>query len=573
MVKILRINTRERTFTLEEAGDYAGLGGRALTSRIVNREVPADCHPLSAENKLIFAPGVLTGTKASSSGRISVGAKSPLTGGIKESNSGGVVSRKLAKLNLAAIVLEDKPERDAPFMVVRVDKDGVTIEDAPAVGKGNYEYAKELDAKYGGSATCALIGPAGEQCLKSSTIQFTDMEGRPARSAGRGGMGAVMGSKRVKAVIVDDSGAGNVEYSDPDAFTKASKRWAEIIREHAITSQALPTYGTAVLVNIINEAGALPTKNFREGRFDRAADVSGEKLHEIIEARGGKTREGCHVGCAIQCSQQYLDEKGEYVTSGFEYETLWAMGPNTTISDMDDIARLDRACDDMGLDTIEMGNTIAMAMEGGLIPWGDGPAALKLIEAVGEYGYLGKLVGNGTTYMADAYGVDRIPVVKNQALPAYDPRAVKGIGVTYSTTPQGADHTAGYAVCQNVLSCGGDVDPHSKEGQVELSKTLQIATNAVDSAGFCLFVAFAVLDTEDALQVIADMVAAKAGVNFTPDDIMALGKQVLDDEVDFNRRAGFSEVDDQLPRFFRKQLPPHNVTWDFEYQEMQAVKA
>ena len=569
---ILRINTRTRTHAFEKPGAYAGLGGRALTSRVIRSEVPADCHPLSGENKLVIAPGTLTGTTAATSGRISVGAKSPLTGGIKESNSGGIVSQKLAKLGIQGIILEDKPEQDAPFMVIRVSKDGVTIEDAPATGSmGIYDYAKILDEKYG-KAACAVIGAAGEMCLKASTIQFTDMAGRPARSAGRGGMGAVMGSKRVKAIIVDDAGAPGVTYADKDAFVKAGKRWAEILRTHPITSQGLPGFGTAILINIINEAGALPTQNFRTGRFDRASQVSGEKMVELIEKRGGKAKEGCHVGCAIQCSQMFVDEKGEYVTSGFEYETLWAMGPNLLIDDMDTLALLDRHCDEYGVDTIEMGNALAMYMEAGVIPWGDGKAALEMLKKIGARDPLGRILGNGATYVADAFGVDRIPVVKNQSLPAYDPRAVKGVGVTYATSPQGGDHTAGYAVCQNVLSCGGTVAPHSKEGQAELSKNLQIATAAIDSTGFCLFVAFAVLDTADALQTICDLISAKYGQTVTPNDVVALGTQILTDEQEFNKAAGFTKVHDQLPRWFRQKLPPHDVTWDFSAEELQAAK-
>ena len=573
MSKILRINTRERTFGFEEMGDYAGLGGRALTSKMVGTEVPPDCHPLSAFNKMVIAPGILSGTMAANSGRISVGAKSPLTGGIKESNSGGVVSQKLAKVGIAAVVLEDKPEKDAPFMVVKIDKDGVSIQDAPGdVYMDNYPYAKVLDEMFGGKACVALAGPAGCRGLKASTIQFTDPEGRPARSAGRGGLGAVMGSKKVKAIVVDDKGAEGIQYADKEAFKAANKKWVEIIKGHPVTSQGLPAYGTAILVNIINEAGALPTKNFREGRYEFAGDVSGEVMAANIEKRGGKVKEGCHPGCIIQCSQCYNDKDGKYLTSGFEYETLWAMGPNCLVHDLDLIATMDRTCDEKGVDTIEMGNAMAMAMEGGYIEWGDGPAALEMLQKVGSADPVGHILGNGTTSTADAFGVDRIPVVKNQALPAYDPRAVKGVGVTYATNPMGGDHTAGYAVCQNVLKVGGDIDALGREGQIEVSKGLQIATAAVDSAGFCLFVAFAVLDSAESLGVIADMLTARFGQKFTVEDILGLGETVLREEFGFNKRAGFTEKDDQLPRWFKEQLPPHNVTWDFTTEELQAAK-
>ncbi len=221
-----------------------------------------------------------------------------------------------------------------------------------------------------------------------------------------------------------------------------------------------------------------------------------------------------------------------------------------------------------------MGNAVTMAMDGGLIPWGDGKAALELLKRVGDAGdALGRIIGNGTAYTAEAYAVDRVPVVKRQSLPAYDPRSVKGVGVTYATTTMGADHTAGYAVCQNILGVGGEVDPRSKEGQLETSKNLQIATAAVDSTGLCLFVAFAVLDTEDALQVICDLVTAKTGHVLTPEDVVALGVSTLKDEILFNKNAGFSPEDDQLPDFFKNEpCAPHNTVWDFTVEELQTAK-
>jgi aldehyde:ferredoxin oxidoreductase len=268
----------------------------------------------------------------------------------------------------------------------------------------------------------------------------------------------------------------------------------------------------------------------------------------------------------------YNDENGRFLTTGFEYETVWGFGAGLTVDNLDDIAAMDRICDEAGMDTIELANTMAMAMEAGIIPWGDGKAALAELNKVGTSDPLGRIYGNGTGFTAQAFGVDRVPTVKNQALPAYDPRAVKGVGVTYATTPMGADHTAGYGVCQNVLKCGGDVDGHKKEGNVEISKNLQIATAALDSLGLCLMVAFAILDDPRGVPCIAKMVSGLIGREFTPDDMIGMGVACLQDELDFNRRAGFSEADDQLPPFFREALPPHNVTWEFTAQELQAAK-
>ncbi len=577
MARILRINTRQKTYSYEELGDYAGLGGRALTSRMVLKEVPPTCNPIGPDNKLVMATGLLAGTIAANSGRISLGAKSPLTGGIKESNSGGMVALKMARLDLLAVVLEDKPAKDEPLCTIKITKDGVSFEDASDLeGVGTYAASEKLLQEYGKKTGLMLIGPAGETCRLVASIQFTDPRRHPTRAAGRGGLGAVMGSKRVKAIVFDDKGGSGSGYADKEAFREASRRWAQILREHPVTGQGLPGFGTAILVNIINEAGALPTKNFREGRFQNVAGITGEKMVEFMKERGGRVKEGCHPGCMIQCSQAYHDKDGDYLTSGFEYETIWAFGSNSMIDDIDAIAQMDRLCDDLGLDTIDMGNAIAMAMDGGVIPWGDAQAAIDLLKRIYDKDDpLGKIMGNGTAFAGEAFGVERIPVVKRQALPAYDPRSVKGVGVTYATTPMGADHTAGYAVCQNILKVGGDVDPlETSDANIEASRNLQIATAAVDATGLCLFVAFAVLDTEDSLDVIAKMISAKYGIDFKASDVAPVGIGILKDEYAFNEAAGFTKAHDQLPEFFSKEtLAPHHTRWEYSTEELQQAKA
>ncbi len=567
---ILRINTKDKDYTFEEpSSDFAGLGGRALTSKIVLEEVPARCHPLSQFNKLIFAPGLLAGSPAASSGRLSAGAKSPLTGGIKESNSGGLIAQKLAKLGINAIVLEDKPE-DNEYSIIIIKKDSVQILSAKEyVGKGTYEVMELLWAKYGKNTGVMCIGQAGEQCLKVACINQADMNGRPGRAMGRGGLGAVMGSKKIKAIVVDDSGAPRVAIKDSDAFKAANKRWVQMLKDHPVSGEGLPALGTAVLVNVVNEAGGFPTKNFRDGRFEYAKDISGEKIAELIQERGGVTTEGCHPGCTIKCSNVYHDKDGKVLTTGFEYETIWAMGAHTLIKDIDDIAMLDRLCDDYGIDTIETGVALGVAMEGGMLEWGDGKAAIELLKKVGTKSYEGKILGSGAKFVGDALGVDRIPVVKNQALPAYDPRVVKGVGVTYATSPMGADHTAGYGVTANLLGVGGNISGLEKAGNVELSQGLQIATAALDAAGLCIFVAFAVIDNEDGVQTIVNMLNAQYGLSLTCDDVVALGKSILSNEKEFNKKAGFSKLDDQLPAMFDEKLPPHDKTWGFTIDELQ----
>ena len=569
MGKILRINTKDKSFKFEEVPEeYAGLGGRALTSKMVLKEVPATCQPLGKFNKLIFAPGLLTGSPAANSGRLSAGAKSPLTNGIKESNAGGFAAQKLAKLGIAALVLEDKPEGNE-FSTIVINNDGVEILPAGDLEKkGNYDVMESLWDKYGQKTAVLSIGQAGEQCLKGASINQADLNGRPGRAHGRGGLGAVMGAKKIKAIVIDDKGAPKSELADPEAFKAANKKWVNMLRSHPVSGEGLPAFGTAVLVNVINEAGAFPTKNFRTGRFEHAKEISGEKMAEVITERGGITSEGCHPGCVMKCSNVYNDKDGKVLTTGFEYETIWAMGAHTTIKDLDDIAMLDRLCDDYGMDTIEIGVTLGIAMEGGMIEWGDGKAAIELLEKVGAYAPEGKIIGNGALFTGGALGVDRVPEVKGQAFPAYDPRSCNGVGVTYATTPQGADHTAGYGVTANILGVGGNIDPHKKEGNIELSQNLQIATAAVDAAGLCLFVAFPVLDDADGVPTICEMLNARFGLSLTPDDVVALGKQILNDEKEFNRLAGFTKVHDQMPEMFKESFPPHDTTWDFSDDEL-----
>ncbi len=408
--------------------------------------------------------------------------------------------------------------------------------------------------------------------LAGASVAFTDMEVRPARHAGRGGVGAVMGAKGVKAIILNDDGMEMRRAKDPEKFKEANRKFVEGLRQHPITGTALPAYGTNVLANIINEAGAYPTRNFSAGRFEGVHKISGETYAEMEKARGGNPTHGCHRGCVIRCSGIFVDKHGHYLTKQPEYETVWAHGANCAIDDPDAVAMLDRLDDDLGLDTIEMGATIAVAMEAGLIKFGDAEGAINLLKEVGKGSYLGRIIGSGAAVTGKVFGVERVPVVKGQALPAYDPRAVQGIGVTYATSTMGADHTAGYAIATNILKSGGYVDPLRTEGQVELSRNLQIATAAVDSTGMCLFIAFALLDQPETFQSLLDLLNAFYGWSLTADDVVALGKKILKIERDFNTRAGFTKEHDRLPAFFRtEKLPPHNVTFAVPDEELDTL--
>ena len=568
--RILRVNMTDLSVKTEEVpAEWAGLGGRGLTSAAVAAEVEPSCHPLGHLNKLIFAPGLLAGTVAANSGRLSCGAKSPLTGTIKESNAGGTAAQMLARLGCKALIIEGKPAGDS-WHSLHVTPDGVSInQETELIGKGNFEVVDAVHRRLGEQHGVITIGPVGEMCLLSANISVKDPDGK-LRSHGRGGLGAVMGSKRIKFIAIDPSDS-KIPLADPEKFQEASRTFAKALINHPIT-EGLGQYGTDILVNIVNEAGALPTRNFTSGQFEGHDSISGETMHALIKERGGKVKHYCHKGCVLQCSQVYNDKNGRYLTSGFEYESIWAMGADCCVADLDIIAEADHIMDDIGIDTIETSVAMGVAMEAGILEFGNGREAIRILrEEVAKGTPLGRIIGCGAASVGRAFGVTRVPVVKNQALPAYDPRAIKGIGITYATSTMGADHTIGYTIATNLLNSGGHVDPLSKEGQVELSRNLQIATAAVDSTGMCIFTAFALLDDETCLPALVEMINARFGISLTPDDVTALGRKILKTERDFNTRAGFTPAHDRLPDFFSEErVPPHNVKWDFTDAEIDA---
>ncbi len=549
--------------------EWAGLGGRGLTSSVVAAEVEPTCHPLGKKNKLVIAPGLLSGTPAANSGRLSCGAKSPLTGTIKEANSGGSSAQMLAKLGVKALIIEGQPQEDKWYSL-QVTDSGVTIsEETELIGKGNYEVVETLNGRLGEKFGVITIGPAGEMKMTAANISIKD-PGSRIRSSGRGGLGAVMGSKKIKFIAVEPTDK-KVAIAKPEEFKAANRAFAKALVDHPV-SQALGQYGTNVLVNIINEAGGLPTRNFTTGQFDGHEEISGETMHDTIVARGGKPKHNCHAGCVINCSQIYNDQDKKYKTSGFEYESIWAMGADCCVDNLDHIAEADQLMDDLGLDTIETSVAFGVAMEAGVLEFGDGASVCRILrEDIGKGTPLGRIIGNGAGNVGRTFGVTRVPVVKNQAIPAYDPRAIKGIGITYATSTQGADHTMGYTIATNILGVGGKLDPLSKEGQVELSRNLQIATAAIDSTGMCLFIAFAALDDGTCLPALIDMINARFDIALSADDVTNLGMSILKTERAFNIAAGFTSQDDRLPEFFKEEpIAPHNVVWDISDQAIDS---
>jgi aldehyde:ferredoxin oxidoreductase len=573
MDKIVRIRMSDLSSTVEPIPEaWVGLGGRALTSTVVAAEVPPTCHPLGPNNKLVMAPGLLSGTMASNSGRLSVGCKSPLTGTIKECNAGGNVARQLATLGIRAVIIEGLPKEDKWYNL-HISNDGVRFqEETELLGQGTFATVAAVTERFNNKKVGVVcVGPAGEMKMNIANISVKDPEGK-IRSLGRGGLGALMGSKRIKFISFDEAGGPGVKIADQTRFKAAVKKFAATLLQHPVSGQGLPTYGTAVLVNIMQEAGALPTRNFTQGQCDTHEKFSGETIHETIVERKGKPKHGCHAGCIIQCSQVYNDKDGNYLTSGFEYETIWGLGAGCLIEDLDDIATADRVMDDLGVDSIETAVMFGVAMEAGVLPFGDGKGVLRMMrEEIGKGTVLGRLLGGGTALVGKAYGLCRVPVTKDQAIPAYDPRGVKGIGITYATSTQGADHTMGYTVATNILNVGGYVDPLLKDGQVELSRNLQIATAAVDSTGMCIFIAFPALDNPECLASLLELINAEYGIAMSGDDLTAMGKQVLKTERQFNLEAGFSAGRDRLPEFFSLEpLSPHQVVWDFTGEEIDA---
>jgi len=555
-MKVLRVSMKTHQITSENLlEEWQYLGGSALIAKIMNREVPPLCDPLGSENKLIVACGPLAGTRAPQLGRISVGGKSPLTQGIKEANAGGPAGQYLDRLNIRAIVLEDMPEAGKLYCLY-INKDGAKILPGDEYrGMKNYQLAAALHAKYGDKVALMTTGIAGERQHKGASVSFTDIFGDPSRNAARGGMGAVMGSKGLKAIIIDPAGADQAALADPEAFRKTVRGWADVMK-HDVSISLYSRFGTPFAINNSAGHGTLPAMNYRSGRPENFTAVSGNAIQKILFERGGKMH-GCMPGCLVQCSIIYPDKEGKKICSAYEYETIALLGTNLGITDNDAIARLKYLCDDIGLDAIETGSALGVAAEAGKMKWGDAESAENLFTEMEKESPLGFALANGVVTTARFLNVDRVPAFKGQALPAHDPRAVKGTGVTYLSSPMGADHTAGLTYRQ----------PKEKKEQIATSLASQIKAAACDAFGYCLN---AVPGGESVYPFFAELMNARYGLHMTPEDVIDIARQNLRDQLAFNEKAQFSKIDTEMPSFFREELvAPARSVFDVNEQEIK----
>ena len=566
-MKLLRVNMSQLQVQREPVpAAYERLGGRGLTSKLLLEEIPPQCDALGPHNKLIVAPGLLGGAGVTTAGRLSIGAKSPLTGGVKEANAGGTAGDTLGKLGLKAIVVEGQPQSKELY-VLHVTNDSAELVPAGALrGLGTYATADQLQTQYGTDCTVLCIGQAGECLLHGADIACMGEGDQRSNHAARGGLGAVMGSKGLKAVVIDQAEVRSISFADKELFRTASKRFAqELINDPKLGPKGgTHLYGTAAIVAAVNEMGSLPTRNFTAGTFEKAANLRGEHMREVILARGGGIGTRCMPGCVIACRNLYVDEAGNPVVGTLQFETIALMGANLGLDNLDDVARLNYMCNDLGLDTIETGAALGVALEAGLAEYGDIESITGLLKQVAEGTVLGRLIGSGAVTTGRVLGIRRVPAALGQAMPGYDPRSLKGNGVTYATSPMGADHTAG-----NAFGARKEVNPLIIQGQRQLSLKLQIISAMLDSTGLCLFARPPVIADP---QLMVDMLNGIYGWGWTKEDLDRANRDVLRTELEFNRRAGITAADYRIPEYMREEpLSPHGVAFDVPDSELDAV--
>lgn len=551
------------------------VGGRLLTGQLVTELVDPQTDPMGPMNALVFATGPLAGKRTSTGGRLSIGGKSPLTYGIKEANAGGMAGDSLAVLGYRALAITGSNQQKTPVILI-LDENGLQIKDAdPYWGLNNEALVDRIHQDFGDKYVVISIGTGGEQQLKSAGIAVTDEQGKPFRLAARGGLGAVMGAKGLKAIMIQRANLTDHKIEDL-AAKKSSTDFNRFVAGNERT-KVLREFGTASTVMPVDVLGGLPVRNFSQGQMENAEALSGENMRDLIEARGGvgTPSDACMAGCVIQCSNIFPDAAGNLAAAPVEFETIGLCGSNIGIDSLDDVARINRLCNDIGLDTIEIGAALGVMMEAaenGTAPelfeemnlpkFGDADRAIELVAEIGAGTQLGNILGNGVIATGRALGVDRIPSVKGQAMSAYDPRVVKGTGVTYATSPQGADHTAGLTL----FAPGKHEDAALA---VKVSRGAQLQRAAYDALGLCVFNLGATAMRTD---IVQNMLEAHYGLKLEDGWLNELGKRVIDLELAFNRAAGFTKDDDRLPAYFETEASqPKGFVFDVSHDELDAI--
>jgi aldehyde:ferredoxin oxidoreductase len=543
--RLIRVDMTTQTARVVPFPDaWKLLGGRALSARILLEECDPKCDPLGAGNVLVMAPGVLSGTAAPTSGRISIGGKSPLTNGIKEANAGGNPGQDLMKLGYRAVIVTGQPKDPEKRYALDVTAEGASVKEVPdCKGKWNYALIEHLTKSYPKKASFISIGPAGEMRLRGASVACTDQEQdrHPARHAARGGLGAVMGSKGLKYVSIDPGKAGVRQPAQRKEFTARCKTYT---RDYQAGPQMFK-HGTSTVVPVANMLHTFPYRNRTSGQSPDAATLDGARIVESFATRGGGMH-NCMTGCIVRCSNVVHGADGKYKTSALEFETLTLLGSNCGIASWEDVADLDRLCDELGVDTIETGAALAIYMDSGAMSFGDAAGAKRILREIAEGTEVGRAIGNGAVATGKKTGHHRVPVVKGQALPAWDPRPLKATGVTYCTSPMGADHTAGL-----IVNPGLPPTEYAKASQ-----QAQLVNAVCDSSGFCQFL-------QPSLDDIRAFYGELYGEAVSRDEISNLGWRCLQDEWEFNRRAGMTEQDDRMPACMEQDpIGPAKLVWD-----------
>ena len=545
--KLARINLSTGEIKVEKLDlelAHKFIGGRGLGTKILYDEGVATVEPLSPENKLVYITGPMTGAAAPSTGRYMVVTKSPLTGMIACSNSGGIWGAKLKHAGWDAIIVEGQaPE----WTYISIEDDKIQLLDAREyLGMMSEEMDTKLKEKHGPTASVLNIGPAGEkQVLLAAIMNDKD------RAAGRSGVGAVMGSKKLKAIVVKSSRIKLDNIADEEALKAATKRAMDVLMANPVTSSGLKQLGTAILVNIINNVGSLPTKNWQESYYEQAEDISGEALAEKYLVRPG----ACYR-CPIACGR-IINVNG-HVTGGPEYEPLWAYGANCGNNDLNVIDECNMLCNEYGLDAISTPCTIAAAMElyqrgaikeedcaGVPLEWGSTKALVEWTKRMGNpETELDWLMSSGSARLCEHYGMPEISMsVKKQEMPAYDARGIQGIGITYATSNRGGCHVRGYMISPEVLGLPQQLDRTVTDDKAAWAKTFQDLTAVIDSMGHCLFTSFAM-----GAQEYTDLLNAATGTNWTVEQVLEIGDRIYNIERMFNKAAGMKPEDDRLPK-------------------------